>query len=159
MNFKKDDKVLRLVKHIGKNYDVQSQVKMQKILYFLSLDFYQKYDQLLFDDPFQAWIYGPVQFKAFGTLKKYGFDFTNDFWVDIEEIKPDELQEFIATEIKKYLKVSLYDLSELSHQTTPWIKKREGLDRDEISRKWIDKDEFKKYAKSDDYNQLQKLSF
>jgi len=54
MNFKKDDKVLKLVKYIGKNYDVQSQVKMQKILYFLSLDFYRKYNQFLFDNSFQA---------------------------------------------------------------------------------------------------------
>jgi len=54
MNFKKDDKVLKLVKYIGKNYDVQSQVMMQKLLYFLSLDFYKETNHLLFGNYFQA---------------------------------------------------------------------------------------------------------
>lgn len=92
MNFKKDDKVLKLVKYIGKNYDVQSQVKMQKILYFLSLDFYRKYNQFLFDNSFQAWIYGPVQPKAFSALKKHGFDFTSNFWIDVDEIGSVQLK-------------------------------------------------------------------
>lgn len=159
MNFKKDDKVLKLVKYIGKNYDVQSQVMMQKLLYFLSLDFYKETNHLLFGNYFQAWVYGPVQPKAFSALKKHGFDFDDDFWVALDEIKSVKLKKFIDTDIKKYLEFDLYELSELSHKTSPWIKARHGLTHDQIALRWIDRDEFKKYAKSNDYNQLQKISF
>lgn len=49
-----------------------SPMKLQKILYFVYREFYQKEEEPLFEEPFQTWKYGPVVRSIYDEFKPFG---------------------------------------------------------------------------------------
>ena len=122
-----------------KNYII-SNLKLQKLLYFV-----QGFSMVLnkkkcFDDNIQAWDYGPVCPNAYHRFKKYGAnnippvkqyeDIEFDGVDKIEWIKKEFKEEsidpntrrLIDAVINTYAKYSASTLVDITHRQLPWVK-------------------------------------
>lgn len=126
-------KIVDVANYLTTNYSnkISDHIKLQKILYFLDWDYKQETGQLLFEDQFEAWVYGPVNRKIFALMKNNDLKFTTDYQLSEEDKK------FIKKDVKKYLDYPSFDLVTLSHQSEPWIEARRGLSTYEPSRRKI----------------------
>ncbi len=95
-------------------------LKLQKMLYFLFGYYYTKYNDYLFDDKFVAWKLGPVVLDVY-------FEFNSNISnpiceiFDVELNLPNDRHNFIDKKINELQKKSTWDLVEDSHKTEPWI--------------------------------------
>lgn len=150
----KEDKTLSITKYIVENHNIKLSVKLQKILYFLYLDYLKENNKKLFNDNFEAWVYGPVLRKVFSFIQANGFDFSeyfdseNNKIVEIKELDDKELKKFIDTNISKYKKCSTEKLVAISHKTMPWEKARKNLSYDVPSNEIIKFTDLKKFVKT-----------
>ena len=102
-------------------------MKLQKLLYLTYARTLDKYDELLFPEPFECWTHGPVvrvvydAFKCFGgkPIGKFNRDCNNDIVVvSAAHIKFHECFEEVWREYGEYLAPQL---SKLTHQSgTAW---------------------------------------
>lgn len=129
-------------------------MKLQKLLYFAQGLFLAGTEgkQLLFDDPIEAWKYGPVIPSVYQQLSGFGENQINVFLLDksgnIAEFESlDKDVKYVADYVwNKYGHYDSYRLSSMTHRPdTPWkntIINKRGFFR---SRPEIDVDEMKKY--------------
>lgn len=61
-----------IVNFCNDNHFPISNLKLQKVLYFLWIDYYTETKQRLFNDPFKAWAYGPVVISVYNRYSAYG---------------------------------------------------------------------------------------
>lgn len=100
-----------------------SHLKLQKILYFVNLEYLKKNNYMLIDDTFQAWPYGAVIPSIYELFK---FNAAYDCKLDDYEIKNKDDLKILATldsRIKELLKMKPWDLVKLSHQDNGAWKK------------------------------------
>ena len=103
-------------------YDNGSSVfnlQLQKILYFLWIDFYKKYREYLFKDPFEAWALGPVIRNVYYDFCSFGSMTILPFIAGFENVRlscPKERLAFVDKRIEEYIKMSASELVELSHK-------------------------------------------
>lgn len=108
-----------------------SNLKLQKTLFFLWIDFYMETKKSLFDDKIYAWPLGPVipsiyqEYCAYGSLPILPYGKEGSELLPITE-KETELLDSL---IKKYASMSAYNLVEKSHEEgSSWATTfREGL--------------------------------
>ena len=114
-------------------------LQLQKILYFVQLEFYNVFKKLLFMDEFEAWYLGPTIVKVFKyyaaegnqnplkskKIKQIAF---NEKTMKIEEnvvypvlhfSTPSE-QEIVENTIQKYWSTEWGELIQISKHTQPW---------------------------------------
>ena len=119
-------------------------MKLQKMIYFVYADYYQKTQGRLFEERFETWKYGPVLRSVYDEFKKYGAKHIERYaeskdgntYVINENSSPD----FKNSLDKVWEKYKRYDgvyLSTLTHkQGTAWWKaaseKRPYLDDKDI---------------------------
>lgn len=141
----KEDKLFSITNYLIQKHKITEPVKLQKILYFLYLEYLKENNKKLFDEEFEAWVYGPVLKRVYYHLKYDGlnfneyesFDSKKDEYV-ITKIIPltdEKIFNFIDKKINKYKNKNTFDLSEKAHKTEPWIKARKGLTEYQISKK------------------------
>ena len=96
-------------------------LKLQKILYLSQGWSYVWDDKPLFKEHFNAWQYGPVNVEVYEYFKKYGR----------AEIPEDESLSYISDSCSRetlesvwrnYCNYSAFELVNLTHQQSPWIK-------------------------------------
>lgn len=105
--------------------------KLQKICYYAYSWYLTLFDDYLFDDgKFQAWVHGPVNTKLYDKYKSYG-------WKSIPKTtKPDlnfELEEFLDIILNTYKEFDGDQLENMTHNETPWIEARGGLEPEKPS--------------------------
>ncbi len=109
--------------------DCVTNLKLQKLVYYIQAWYLAINNKPLFQDDFEAWVHGPVIPALYKRLKKYGF---NDI---TENPKKPSLQESIVNHIKEVLSVysgySAFQLEQMTHKEEPWIKARKGIPEDE----------------------------
>lgn len=119
-------------------------MKLQKLIYFIYADYYHTTKQMLFEERFETWKYGPVlrsvynEFKGFGAraISKFGISRDGNCYVINEIFSPD----FKQSLDKIWDKYKHYDgvyLSSLTHaEGTAWwkaaLEKKPFLDDQEI---------------------------
>jgi len=106
-------------------------MKLQKLMYIIFKEYYTEYRILLFNDPIEAWQYGPVvrsvydEFKSFesDSIDKYATDAKGIAYV-VDEEKDLELKEIMDKVIIKFYSKTGIELSELTHENTnsAWMK-------------------------------------
>lgn len=136
-----------------------SNLKLQKILYFIQAGFYMNKGEECFVDDIEAWKYGPVIPEVYHEFKKYGsnnipyineyldfsdglFNFKNKKYNDnfIDEYDKD-LINYLVDECNKYRASELVDIT---HKQEPWLENYEsGVNN------IIDKASLKNYFKKD----------
>ena len=103
-----------------------SNLKLQKILYYIQGYFLAYFDKPLFEDKIVAWAYGPVVPSVYNEYKKYG---NNS--LPVHEITQEEYHMFINNLSKNelgliqqvfetYIDYSAYNLVNMTHSETPW---------------------------------------
>ena len=106
--------------------DLITNMKVQKLLYYVQGWHLGLYGTPVFDEQFQAWIHGPVQYEVYNKYKNYHW---NPILEPIE--KPDfdsSLIKHINEVLQAYGGETGYKLELLTHQEWPWIEARNDLD-------------------------------
>lgn len=107
-----------------------SPMKLQKILYFLYKEYYKEFDQALFAERFEAWIYGPVisevycayQNRRDKNINQYMPDANGDLKKISLSTSPDFRKVFVSV-WDRYKHYSGIELSKLTHsKDSAWTK-------------------------------------
>lgn len=130
--------------------EVLSNLKLQKLLYYIQAWHLVFEDTSLFDNKFEAWVHGPVSrdlFDRFSSNKSLYSDIHLD---DIRDnFSPASLNEETRSHINRvlsvYAKFSGSQLEEMTHREEPWAKAREGVQPWERCSKVIDEQVMKSY--------------
>lgn len=95
-----------------------SNLKLQKILYFLWVDYYKQTKTELFPEKFAAWQFGPVVPDIYYEFCEYGgLPITENFAVQLD----DHDHNLINSIIEHYLPKTARELVSMTHQeNTPW---------------------------------------
>lgn len=123
------------------NYDEKTitNLRLQKILYYVQGYFIRKYDIPAFDSDLEAWQYGPVVPDSYYKYCVYGAkpivfekEEMYDFLDAVHEIKD---KRFIDSIIKQCMSMSITALVNKTHGETPWklSGSREKIDIDKMT--------------------------
>lgn len=119
-----------------------SNLKLQKLLYFVQVAFISRYRVPCFGEPIVHWRHGPVvesvyqKYKAYGAenitdkeMEYFSFRFDSRSMTFVTETKKysDNIFEYghgllIMATIEQYKDVSPWEMVELTHQEEPWKK-------------------------------------
>ncbi|TFC02319.1 type II toxin-antitoxin system antitoxin SocA domain-containing protein [Cryobacterium sp. MDB2-33-2] len=111
--------------YILENQGQMSTMKLQKLCYY-SQGWSLAWDERpLFKEEIQAWANGPVVYSLFD---KHRGQFTVDTWTygDANAINGDE-KDTIDAVLKSYGMLSGQQLSDKTHQESPWLEARDGM--------------------------------
>lgn len=99
-----------------------SNLKLQKILYFLWIDYYKATQEYLFDNEIYAWKFGPVVADVYYEFCAYGgIPILRNFKLDVEI--SNSVKEIIDKTLEKYIGYTPYQLVEKTHKpNTAWYK-------------------------------------
>lgn len=125
-----------LLAFVSEHGDCLTNLKLQKILYYVQGWHLGLYAKPLFGDKFEAWIRGPVVPTVYHAFKQNGskpiptnLDLTSPAVAGV----PKEVWDHIAEVWSAYGSWTAYDLERLSHTEEPWQEARAGLTPDEPS--------------------------
>lgn len=101
-----------------------SNLKLQKILYFVHRDFYKKFEKKLVDDScFEAWHYGPVIKQVYREYSIIGSDPIPNPSVEPKLDLSENEKAFIKEQVSKYASEKPWILVQQSHNPNgAWIK-------------------------------------
>ena len=128
------------------NGDTISNLKLQKLLYYVQGYYLAYFNRPLFNEKIEGWTLGPVVPVVYNEYKQYGRDCLplNDFDFDISNLNKEELN-VIQNVFKVYNDYSASTLVSMTHKELPWLNSLEnGL---AVSNK-ISIDDMKKYFKT-----------
>ena len=94
-------------------------LKLQKLLYFAWIKYFEKTGKTLFDDEFEAWKYGPVVPSVYYDFWQYAGS-TIVFAKTPSSIVDSETKEFLLSMLMEYKDCDAYDLITASHETRAW---------------------------------------
>jgi len=113
-----------------------SNIKLQKLLYYVQAWHIAIKNTTLFDGKFEAWVHGPVNrdvYTRFNSSKYLYSEITQDDIIDKDvssKLNKDEIKH-INLVLDSYAKFSGIQLEEMSHNEMPWIDAREGYQPNE----------------------------
>ena len=123
--------------------DLITNMKVQKLLYYVQGWHLGLYKKPLFEETFQAWVHGPVQYEVYNEYKEYRWN-----PISHEVIKPKlskSLIEHINQVLETYGGETAYMLELMSHQETPWVEARQGLPADSLCTNIISNETMKNF--------------
>lgn len=99
-----------------------SNLKLQKMLYYLQGFFIAVFDRKLFDEPIEAWQYGPVVRSAYFHFKDFASSSISlkgdEKIIDLTEIETELFKEVM----EEYGQFSAIKLMNMTHEELPWKK-------------------------------------
>ena len=134
--YKAIDVARYIVNYANDNGMIISNLKLQKILYFVQLEFLLNKKTRCFEDDIEAWDFGPVVPSVYHEFKKYGassipkvsvvYD-TSKGWFKLEQVKfesnfPSDEKELINDVIRECDNYTPGQLVEITHNQMPWKK-------------------------------------
>jgi len=128
---------------IQKSAEPVSNLKLQKLLYYVQGWSLALNDQLAFHEEIQAWVHGPVVPAAFYEYKHFRW---NPIEIPPERVSISEAEiSHVVNVMATYGKFTAYQLESLTHEEEPWINARVGLDPKMSSRAVITPEAMKKF--------------
>ncbi len=129
--------------HFRDRGDPISQLRLQKLVFYIQAWHLALYEEPLFEDHFEAWIHGPVVRGLYMKFK----DFSWKPITDISECPslPREVEEHIQEVLKVYGDFTAEDLEYMVHRERPWILARGDLHPLEPSTTLIDESHMMKF--------------
>lgn len=94
-------------------------LKLQKLLYFAWIKYFEKTGKPLFDDEFEAWKYGPVVPSVYYDFWQYAGS-TIVFAKTPSSIVDSETKEFLLSMLREHKDCDAYELITASHETRAW---------------------------------------
>lgn len=115
--------ISKLYKLLGDDGYELSNLKLQKLLYYIQMEHLGRANKPLFEHRFVAWEHGPVHPDVYHKFKEAG-----QFGIDPDEvIQPTSLskdeEDVINTVIKELGGANAWDLRNMTHEETPWKSK------------------------------------
>ncbi|WP_162601179.1 Panacea domain-containing protein [Occallatibacter savannae] len=132
-----------LAKFIVQRAGPISNLKLQKLLYYVQGWHLGLHGKPVFHEQIQAWVHGPVVPSVFHMYKEFKW---TPITADPLPVKLDD--SFVThtlTVIGVYGKLNAAQLEKLSHQEDPWIHARKGLDPKVPSNAVITHESMKRY--------------
>jgi uncharacterized phage-associated protein len=158
-NNKKLQKIdsLRLCEYIMMRGGSMSNIKLQKLLYYVHVYHLAWFDVPLIDDDFHAWMNGPVSMKVYEELKQDAvlYDIVecsppkdDIFPLDyIYESLTEEQIQVINAVIEEYGQRTAAELRYLTCHEEPWKSARKGYCEGDICEEIIDRELMRVYYK------------
>ncbi|WP_296045239.1 type II toxin-antitoxin system antitoxin SocA domain-containing protein [uncultured Gemmiger sp.] len=112
-----------IIRQYGERHKSITNLKLQKILYYVQVYSLQNQGRALFDDDFQAWRHGPVIPEVYDIFRKYVSDDIkeDDQTVLGNRIEIDETSKSMIEKIvEKTLPLDAWDMVYKTHETRPW---------------------------------------
>lgn len=125
-----------IIKYSAKRQEAVSNLKLQKVLYFIQASFLVETGSVCFDDRIEAWDFGPVVPRAYHYFKKYGglnipakegiyYYADDDIWqtrqiIFEDRIISDKDKKRIEIIVRDLAKYPAYFLVEVTHRQSPW---------------------------------------
>ncbi len=94
-------------------------LKLQKLLYFAWIKYFEDTRKSLFDDDFEAWKYGPVVPSVYYDFWQYAGS-TIMFAKTPSSIVDSGTKDFLLSMLREYEDRSAYSLIDASHKTEAW---------------------------------------
>lgn len=127
--------------------DYVTNLKLQKLVYYAQAWYLANFGKPLFEEDFEAWVHGPVIPSLYRKYKKYGSSpIIED--IDLTKIKSKfnaDVVLLLDEVIKVYMPAGGYQLEQMTHVESPWIKARGKTLPDAKSEKVISKRSMKLY--------------
>lgn len=126
-------------------------LKLQKLTYYAQAWHLAIFDQVLFEDDFEAWVHGPVlpalyyQYKGFAWKPIQREDLGEGSFGQIEAKMDIHIQDFLKQITEEYFGLNAFELERLTHNEEPWKNARRGIPEDQPSSEIISKDMMKSY--------------
>lgn len=143
-NEKSINKILQIADcFIKKSEETITPLKLQKLLYYFHawcLVFYKQ----IFEEEFEAWMYGPVLPTIYYYYKDYGSSSIKSTNC-CSTIEDKNILNLINAVYLAYGKYEAIFLKELTHKEKPWQETRGSMDEEERSNKIIENSSIKKY--------------
>lgn len=102
--------------------DTISNLKLQKLLYYLQGFFIAVFDKKLFEEPIEAWQYGPVVRESYFYFKNFGSGSIslkgNENIIDLPANEAELFNEVMV----EYGQFSAVKLMDMAHEELPWKK-------------------------------------
>lgn len=125
-----------IINYCNENYYLISNLKLQKILYFVQAFFLEAKNEECFREEIEAWDFGPVVPEAYREYRKYGgnnippieeyIDKSRGIWhavtkeFDVNIISESD-RELINQMVNQCSSYSASELVEITHGQRPWI--------------------------------------
>lgn len=132
MAYKAIDIANKLLLVAARNSDIEGQgelmsnMKLQKMLYYQQGFHLAFFGEPLFDDPIEAWMYGPVVPSVYEHFKKYGSQGIPPETEEDIALKPEE-QALFDEVYNVYAAYSAVGLMNLTHSESPWASTEPGF--------------------------------
>ena len=110
-----------------------SNLKLQKMLYYLQGFFIAVFDKKLFEEPIEAWQYGPVVRDAYFHFKDFG---PSSILLNVDEKiidLPQNEAELFREVMEEYGQFSAIKLMNMTHEELPWKRTFNENPQGEIS--------------------------
>ncbi len=129
-----------------------SNLKLQKLLYYIQAWHLAFYNEPLFDGKFQAWIHGPVNRDIYDRFKDSKSLYSEITKEDISNLNFDaileEKKKHIDIVLETYAGLPGYELERMTHEEDPWVSARKGFTATQRCDVDIDEPLMAKYYKS-----------
>ena len=123
--------------------EAMSPKKLQKLCYYAKAWHLALEDENIINEPFEAWVFGPVNPALYQKYKQYGY---NEISKD-ENVYPipANIMNFAKKIYEMYGKLNAQELEDLSHNELPWIEARGDLTLEENCNNIISEETMKTY--------------
>lgn len=142
-----------VINHYNKKSVEISNLKLQKLIYYVQAAFLVERDKACFDEPIVNWSYGPVVEIVYREYRGFGYGnipMQNQYEKIIFESKSEKIKyvtskfdeniikksdaELIIKSIESYLKYTSFELVKKTHEEAPWL---ESKNNDQITQESI----------------------
>lgn len=113
---------------IEKSYEIGcgiSNLKLQKLLYYVQAITLQEFNELAFQDDIESWRQGPAVRSVYSCYKRFVSDNIDqrDYAVTGNKVPVPEYVNFVVEYVvKQCIDYNPWELVDKTHKTTPWIK-------------------------------------
>ena len=123
--------------------------KLQKLSYYAEAWSNALLNEKLIDDThFEAWVHGPVSPVLYQQYKKYGWNEIDKPEINVEYSFSDKEKEILDSVLETYGHLSGNELEAITHEETPWLNQRKGLEETETSNNIIKFEDMQSYYSS-----------
>ncbi|AHI77686.1 hypothetical protein BTRA_3403 [Burkholderia thailandensis USAMRU Malaysia  len=132
-----------IIRRFQDREDPVTNLKLQKLLYYVQGWHLGVFGTPAFEDDFEAWVHGPVAPGVFHAYRDYRW---NPITKEVDEPKlPESLKKHIDEVLDVYGGDTGWALESRTHREPPWLKARGDLPADESSNAVISKKSMKKF--------------
>lgn len=132
-----------VVREFQEREDPVTNLKLQKLLYYIQGWYLGLYGTPIFEDDFEAWVHGPVVPGVFQIYRDYRWN------PIVGEVTEPDLPKQVVAHIDEVLEIyggdTGWSLEARTHKERPWRKARGDLAADEPSNEIITKKSMKRF--------------